>query len=257
MSITLAPISHDNLCYGYTWTIADADLLAEHIATVALGRSRHIQKVLSGVNLANPATSESAKTAAIKLLTVTGIDPWHRDGWIFQVMSWIAANRASPNGIISFPQMIHAQKGFDGLQLEVDSAKSQVVAAIIFEDKATTNPRDTINNLVWPEFKEMEAGEKENVLLADVTALLSTRPELDADVAIENILWREVRRYRVSITISDTHNSEAGRARLFKDYDEIAPGIIIKRRAETFYIQDLRQWMQDLADRAIELIQQR
>lgn len=39
------------------------------------------------------------------MLTVAaGADPYHRDGWIFQVMSWIAAYRATPNSIIRPPQ---------------------------------------------------------------------------------------------------------------------------------------------------------
>jgi hypothetical protein len=72
--------------------------------------------------------------------------------------------------------MILAHKGFDGLQLEIDTSNGFVTAAVIFEDKATDNPRDTIRDEVWPDFKLLEAGERENVLSADVSALLITRP---------------------------------------------------------------------------------
>jgi hypothetical protein len=64
--------------------------------------------------------------------------------------------------------------------------------------------------------------DRENVLAADVSSLLGTRPGIDADKAIENVIWKQIRRYRISITVGDTHSTVAGRKRLFKGYDEIA-----------------------------------
>ena len=81
--------------------------------------------------------------------------------------------------------MILAHKGFDGLQLELDLSSGRVTAAIIFEDKATDNPRSTIRDEVWPDFILLEAGKRENVLSADVSSLLITRSDIDADKAIE------------------------------------------------------------------------
>lgn len=87
MSITLTPFNDGNLCHGYSWSIADEDLLANQIAQVALGQSRHVQKILAGANLGDVPTAANCASAAIELLTVHGGDPWHRDGWMFQVMS--------------------------------------------------------------------------------------------------------------------------------------------------------------------------
>jgi hypothetical protein len=251
MSITLTPFEHGELCHGSTWTVEDEDALADQIARIALGQSRHVQKILAGANLGPAPTTTNAATGAITLLTVTGEDPWHRDGWIFQAMSWIAANRATPGGIIRSPHMILAHKGFDGLQLELDQETGAVVAAVIFEDKATDSPRDTIRDDVWPEFSKLEAGERENVLTAEVVALLQTQPGIDPDIAIQNIIWKEARCYRISITVGDTHANDAGRLRLFRDYDTIAAGAVKRRRGETFCIHDLRRWMNDLAQKAI------
>lgn len=145
--------------------------------------------------------------------------------------------------------MILAHKGFDGLQLEVE--KEKVKAAIIFEDKATENARATIRDDVWPEFAAMEAGDRENVLTAEVTALLATQPNIDPDVAIENVIWKNVRQYRISITVGDSHSDEAGRLRLFKGYDQVAAGENQRRRGETLHVSNLRKWMQGLADQAI------
>ena len=51
-----------------------------------------------------------------------------------------------------------ADKGFDGLQLLLDNENQVVAAAVIFEDKATSNPRATIRDRVWPEFSTIERG---------------------------------------------------------------------------------------------------
>jgi hypothetical protein len=76
-------------------------------------------------------------------------------------------------------------------------------------------------------------------------------PELDIDAAISNILWKDARRYRVSITVSETHSIQQARKRLFKGFDTSAPGGVERRRAETIHIPDLRQWMQQFAFRVI------
>jgi hypothetical protein len=252
MTIVLTNFAEGTLCQGSAWTVADEDELAERIAFVALGQSRHVAKILSGVKAIPPSTTLSIRAAAIKLLTVrSGVDPWHRDGWLFQTMSWLAASQANPSALIRAPHMILAHKGFDGLQLELDAASGDVSAAVIFEDKATDNPRKTIKDEVWPEFQLLEAGDRENVLTADVSSLLSTRPGIDADKAIENVIWKQIRRYRVSITVGDVHSTAAGRKRLFKGYDEVATGDVARRRGEVLLVHQLRPWMASLADKAI------
>jgi hypothetical protein len=252
MPLTLTNFSNGTLCQGCSWTVNSVPELACRVGQVALGQSRHVAKILAGVNVAPPPTSQSTRAAATKLLTVApGADPWQRDGWIFQTISWLVANRANPSAIIRAPHMILAHKGFDGLQLDLDTGTGIVIAAVIFEDKATDNPRQTIQSDVWPDFKLLESGDRENVLSADVSALLSTRPDLDADKAIENVIWKQVRRYRLSVTVGATHTSPVHRNQLFKGYDEIALGEVVRRRAEILPIDQLRPWMAELAAQAI------
>jgi hypothetical protein len=254
VTILLTPFAHGELCHGNTWSIQDQSKLADHIASVALGQSRHVERILAGANLSSPLTTGGAVAGAIALLTVANGDPWHRDGWVFQVMSWIAAHIAKPGSYIRPPHMIAAHKGFDGLQLEMDDTTGAVGAIIIFEDKATDNPRKTIRDEVWRDFKELEAGDRENVLTAEIVALLQTLPGVNPDIAIQNILWKQARHYRVSITVGDTHATDKGRVRLFRDYDTVASGVAKKRRAETFHVKDLRKWMDGLALQAIAAI---
>jgi hypothetical protein len=237
MPITLNSFLDGDLLEGYSWTIGSVPELAERIGRVALGQSRHVAKILAGVNAAPPPTTEGARTAAISLLTVPpDSDPWHRDGWLFQTISWLAANRANPGALIRAPHMILAHKGFDGLQLDIDTATGGVSAAIIFEDKATDRPRQIIKNEIWRDFRLLEAGDRENVLSADVSTLLQTQSGVDADKAIENIIWKQVRRYRVSVTVGASHVTQAGRKRLFKGYDEVAVGAVNRRRGEILHI---------------------
>ena len=93
-----------------------------------------------------------------------------------------------------------------------------------------------------------------NEVTAQVVSLLQANGIQDPDEAIENILWKNVRRYRVSVTIDDKHNSSKGREDLFSGYEGIAADPISRRRAETICIPELREWMQQIADKSISAI---
>lgn len=236
---------------GFSWEVLDEKELANLIARVALGQARHVQKILASAAVALPPPAAEAWDAAIKTLTVApGSDPWHRDGWMFQVMSWLSASKAAPSSLMNPPHLIHAQKGFDGIQLEFDGAGA-ISAVVIFEDKATDNPRETIRTDVWPEFARFESGEYGNVLVAEVTGLLEKRAGVDVDEVIQKVIWKDARHYRVSITVGDAHSSPEGFVRLFKDYDVKVLGDVKRRRGETFYVNDLRPWMDKVAAEAV------
>jgi len=255
--LTLTPIDHLGLCHGWAWTIQDESILAERVARVAVGQYRHVARILAGANVPSPGASTDHAANAIKLLTVApGNDPWHRDGWVFQTLSWIAAQQMGPGAVTRPPQILKADKGFDGMQLELAADGKSVTAVIVFEDKATDNARKTIREEVWPGIVALEAGERVSELTHQTTAMLEAQqrldPALDIDTAISNILWKEVRRYRVSITVNDTHLDNTARAGLFKGFDESAPGDAKRRRAETIHLPELRKWMSAFAGRAID-----
>ncbi len=253
MPIELTPIDHAPLMHGYTWKVANEQLLAELIARVALGQARHVSKILLNIGTPFPDPADGVWSSAVAMFAVSAGDEHssHRDGWMFQVMSWLAAQNAKPNSQINAPQMIRALKGFDGLQLDFD-ANGRISAVVIFEDKATINPRETIQKDVFPEFQKFEAGTYMNVLVAEVTSLLEKRPGIDADDVVRHIIWNDARHFRVTITVGDSHSTDAGRRRLFKDYDSIAPGANVgRRRGETFYVADLRAWMDGLANKCL------
>jgi hypothetical protein len=260
VTLTLAKIDHGDLCHGWSWTVANEDELAERIARIALGQYRHVAKILSGTGATGPTATAQQARAAVKLLTLrNGEEPWHRDGWIFQAISWIAASQAPSGSITRAPHIRRADKGFDGLQLQLSDDGKVVTAVIVFEDKATENARSTIREDVWPGIVALEAGERLNELTHEVSAVLDARAaaddDLDIDAAIANILWKEARRYRVSVTINDTHNSDNTRARLFDGFDEKVPGGVERRRADTIYLPQLRDWMEKFAARVIAKVE--
>lgn len=251
LQLISSPLSE--LCKGDSWLVADVNYLAQCIAYVSLGHARHVKKILEESGLSFSTALPFATDEAINLLTVIGPDPSHRDGWIFQVISWVAACKASGTCIVRMPQMRLADKGFDGILIRIDEPSGELSAVVICEDKATIKPRDIVRDKVWPEFRSMESGAKENVLMAELVALLDTVPTADADDAIKNLIWADIRHYRVSVTVEEDF-IDNGRAAMFRGYEQVAPGAVHRREANVFPVADLRGWMQSVADLAIKYI---
>ena len=253
MPITLTPFPEKDCYFGNAWQVVDEEELARQIAVIALGYSHHVQKILQGTGVYDAHYPVAGVASAIQLLTVDGDDPAHRDGWLFQAMSWIAAIQADRSAIMAAPHMQHADKGFDGLQIEIDSVTGRVKCAVVFEDKATINPRQSITRTdggVWNEFRELENGVRSGFFTAQVVAVVRTEKNLDPDEAIREVVWKEARRYRLSITVNAKHSDEEGRKKLFRGYDDVVSGDLNRRRAETFYQDDIRNWLSSLADKA-------
>ena len=243
---------------GSDLTIVDEDELARLVAHVALGQYLHVLAILNGTGSSAYAPAGTAREGAVKLLTAKDPDnPWHRDGWLFQVISWIAAQIQDPSSIKSPPHIRIADKGFDGLHLRLKKNKKEIDAIVICEEKATNSPRPTIRDKVWPEFRDLEKGERDNELVAETSALMQQNPAIDPTNGVQAALWNGSRSYRVSITVGDKENSAAGRRKLFKGYRKTVPtGGVQKRRAETLYNSDLRAWLSALAEKAVAAIEE-
>lgn len=239
---------------GAAWTIADDVALAEIAAQLALGQWENVVEILRGSGWAEPPAGY-AVNGARKLFTVEpGKDPWHRDGWLFQLVSWIAAVEGG-KGPVRPPHMIHAHKGVDGLQLLLSSDQSRLKRLIIFEDKATTDPRTTIRDEVWPGFRSLESGDRDQELLSELSSLLLHAPHLDKVAAIDRaIRQKKHRSYRVAITVGETHSSDAGIKRLFAGYKEVVKGRRYRRRAHILHSDDVRAWLARISDYAMEYL---
>jgi len=233
---------------GCEWTIPDLDQLAQWIAWVAVGQSYHVATILHLAGVGPLPTNDDAVKEGVQLLTQAGLSPDHRDGWMFQIMSWLAAHCRTPNALIAAPHMIHAEKGLDGLEIVLD-ASHNVIGTVIFEDKATVNARDTVRDQVWPEFKEFENGAAVSRMSQAAAGILAAAKHPNPSEAVSKIVWKSSKRYRVSITTKK--NTPASRNSLFKGYSATIPGAVERRRGEIFTIKDLRPWMATLANLAI------
>jgi hypothetical protein len=254
MPISFVNIAHDKNWSGSSWVIIDDDKLAELIARVALGQSRYVNRVLAATGFSPIKGNSFALKGAIELLTAADpLQPWHRDGWMFQVISWIASHMQGLGDAIAEPHTIHAHKGFDGVHVKIDPATKMVSLVVICEEKATDHSRKMVRDSVWPEFKKLQAGDRVNELTAQVTQLLEKCNGIDVDAAIEKIIWLDAQAYRVSVTIDDTHNTLKGYEKLFSGYNDIVPGGVERRRAEVLYLNDMRAWMDSLSKKAISL----
>ena len=178
-----------------------------------------------------------------------GADSWHRDGLLFQAISWIAAHQASQSksSVFSLPHLIPAHKGFDGLEIDL-TPKKGLLRLIVFEDKATENPRDTVRDDVWPSIKALHGGMRQTELTQELTALLQRAKVANPDEVVEAVVWKHMRKFRVSITGTDGQNQQAGFEKLFKGFDDVTPGLdAAGRRAEVFCHSDIRNWMKAFA----------
>lgn len=253
MPISITPVAEKDYWSGSTWTVEDEDQLAELIARVAIGQSRTVERILQATGDLPASYPKGGFEGARKLLTVgTGDKTYHRDGWVFQVIAWIAAHRFDEDALIRSPQMIKADKGLDGLMIEFDD--DGIAHVVICEEKATQHPRQKVKSQVWPEFEQFETGARDNELVASVTSLLEKSDDPDPDQTVADILWKEKRAYRVAVTVGEKHATPKGRKRLFKGYEEKVLGDVDRRRAETLVLDDVREWLGGIAKKALVAI---
>ncbi len=253
MTISLTPIREGDLWTGSTWEVEDEDALAGLLARVAIGQARVAERILREDDLVPVGYPRGGYEGARELLRVgKSGDSSARDGWVFQVISWLASHRAGVPGIIRTPHMRHSDKGLDGLLVEYDEA--DIARVVISEEKATKNSRQMVRDRVWPEFKDFETGRRDPELIDGVSLLLAGAGHPDPDGVVVAILWSEKRAYRVAVTVDENHISNEGRKALYKGYEKAVLGEIGRRRAEAFHVKDFRDWFDQIALKAISII---
>lgn len=222
MPFTHTRTDHNPLCHETEFVIDDLDKLAEQVGLLLLGKHNHVASILAAkARAVTTSTAVMIDRAQKQLIYATDIEQYKRDGWLFQMMTWISV-RMENRGVNLITQAPHtnpAQHGIDGLAIILNSA-NQIKSLIIAEDKYTENPRDTIRDKVWPEFKLFEKGEFDSQLVTLTTMLLGNLDDQEIDAIIENDIYKTSNRvYRAGITPLPTASSVAKRKSLFKGYD--------------------------------------
>jgi len=261
MPVKLIPIDHTPLFQEYELKITSEELLAEYIGEMILGHHRHIQHILEVKNKIAPQPPDSAIDNAIGKLTVSPPDtPYKRDGWVFQMMTWIAIRtQYKGSGLISqVPHDAPAQHGIDGLSILLSSTKT-LESVMICEDKYTENSRKIIKEQVWPEFEDYENGVHDNKLVTRITGLLPHLTETEINAMIENDIYQTAKRkYRLGVTPQSQHVTATSKKRLFKGYNKKVKGTDnLRRNGVTFQQQDIRQWMEDFCELIIDYLEEK
>ena len=241
------------ICNGYEWVIRDEQRLAELVAQLVVGECEHVRRILSNSTTTPIGVRPEEIEVAVHLLQDVTSDTLrhHRDGWLFQLISWIALRQTDPNSLAAVPHPRPADKGFDNLIVSVDGA-GRPVSMIIGEDKATQNPRSTVTSQVWPEIRDIEGKQRESAIKTALTAVISAGPYDRGDVIrlISDVFWNSHRGYRVAVAGPVPPIGE-----LYPGYDNMVSGAGDRRRGESLALERIRDWFDSFAARVVVVLQ--
>lgn len=260
-AVRLVTCDHDPICHGFRWHIDDEDALAQLVAWTMQGHYWHAERVLNSLAVGPINGIATVQEQTIRRLTLppnTKNTPprWHRDGLVFQHIAWIAAVVHGQERIAaSIPHLVPARKGFDALLVPLENAQRARAGIVICEEKATTNPRNQITQEVWPSIESVEAGDRDAELNGELVAILRAYQIQNIEEIVSAAHWLRNKTYRVSITVGPEHDLDGARHALFDGYHEKAPGSIVRRRAETLTLQNLRDWMDGFCQRVVTAVQ--
>lgn len=239
--------SNDEYCQRIEFDVTDVDSLAKTIALVLIQEYEMARSLVEGKNFsASTVHLGQDDIEDIIQRRLHPVDVNHRDGFLFQLMMWLAAHLdLQVSDLIALPHSQGSAKGQDSII--VHRAASAVVALTICEDKATEHPRDRVRDDVWPEIKTYESGGRRDELRSNIIATLGTGgiPSAEAQNLIRGISWAGKRRYRVRVTVEPNQRT----SKLFKGFEEIVNGDNEMRRGETTTLPSMRNWMTTLAEK--------
>ncbi len=265
-------------CTLSIWSVAESASFCRALAAIYLRRPTHARKIIdelqpspmvfggfeiaNAINLLRVKNADIAEALASENPVVSAaarktLDARvsHRDGLLFQHVSWVAGTLQYPAAKAMAPHVRVADKGFDGLFLEV--ADGAFTRLVLCEDKATVNPRATITGKVWPELLDTEAGDKDLELVDAVTALLDTlMPEDDRVAVIDGAIWGQLRQYRVAVTAAPGDVKAGGYGHIFEGFNMKAPLPHTVRNGEVMPLDDIRAGLHALADQVIGRLQE-
>ena len=245
------------------YEVIDKHQLAEWIAIMMLGQYAHIYMIIEKLSPMEMPSEKALIDYMLSKLMVPSDNQTlieHRDGWLFQMMSWIALNiklHADFPGCtihMAAPHDAPVKHGLDGLALVV-TADNKVSRIVITEDKCTKNPQSYIRYNVLPEFEEYEKNLYDNKLISELTQLINPATHIGLYIALSpSFANHDNWSYRIGITRQDAHDNANGRKNLYDGYDSKVSGNVSRRNGASVNLPDLRAWMQDLSDRVCAVL---
>jgi hypothetical protein len=264
---TIVPIDADST--GHRWVIINEGELARLVGLIAKAEFGHVETILNG-DTADAITYTSAQVAEIKLnatkaLTVP-IDPttgkeehatlkWHRDGFLFEAISWIIARKnSSPNALLRDPHIGSTTQGLDGLMIELNAAKDDITATTVFEDKCTDRARYTFAYKTLPALK-LHHKESRKIVEGATTLLRQEFKASALNAMAAKAIALSVRKYRSSLTILPTEDTQSDRTRIFKGYNSLAGITQADRLGCTLLTSnDVKDWFENFAKKVISTL---
>jgi len=188
----------------------------------------------------------------------TGYPKWQRDGFVFEVISWIAAKITyGDHALLKNPHVSATSQGLDGLMLQLNGEKDAVESSTVFEDKCTDDPRDTFLAKVVPGFLDRHQNLRSAEIIDAAGALLRIAGLADKDAARLSAAVTEIakRKYRAAFSLPPNFDTLAARQSLFADYDRIK-NINPEQRIGASFITptDMRDWIAEVAEKAIDYL---
>ncbi|MDD4519672.1 MAG: hypothetical protein PHI50_02150 [Alphaproteobacteria bacterium] len=230
-------------CIGIRWVIDNENIddIAFIISEIIIGQIKHAREIINNT-ATNPSEEENyIIDAAIDTLRTQKID--HRDGFLFEAISWIFhISVNSPQSFIKPPHLDATDHGVDGLIVSLDEPEKSITIIKISESKCTDNARNLFRSNVIPKFKDYHTSGKRNMELR--SALAEFLSDKDTKL-IKDVTDLSKRSYFVATTINNTQNLN----KLFEGYSEIKD----KHNEGAVFCpdKDLRSWFQELAEKCI------
>ena len=254
--LQITPMDCSPLVIDNGYTVVDQKVLAQWVAQLLLGNSLHISRVIEGLD--SKAVNQKNKAIDSIIVRLKTCGDYKRDGWLFQMISWIALNinlhNLHGNGkvFMNAPHSAPAQHGIDGFSLVIDDNK-EIRYIVLCEDKCSGNARTIITSQIFPEFKDFENGKFDNRVLSEISSII--RGE-DGGVLLQNIQDDIVNNkywmYRIGVTRQDASETKTGRETLYKNYDKVVTGNVGRRDAASVNLGDVRAWMEAFSQMVIK-----
>ncbi|EHC04319.1 hypothetical protein ACRN94_21005 [Shewanella baltica] len=266
LNITNFPI--DDYCVGSKWTVANEEQLAGLIATIVMGQAMQAEHIIEELLPAVPAfTNEALKREAIIKFTVQevsqspriGYPRVHRDGLIFELISWIAAKQVSGDRcFLKDPHTSATSQGLDGIMIELNHDRSEISKSTIFEDKCVDSPRNTFTQKVIPGFLDRHGNTRNAELIAAAANLIkmSGASNVQAMSMVNKVMDNSCRQYRAGFALTQNFDDGEAQKSLFKGYNKINDINQDQRIGASLIVDgELRDWFDILAGKIVHYIQ--
>jgi len=139
-AVTSSTVEVDDDVTGQLWNVNDTKSLAQLIAVIALGQAQHAVRIIEELEPLAPAlTAAELFRGARGQMFIRGTTEaqkdtsrYHRDGFLFECISWIVARQSSsPRTFMKDPHIAATTQGLDGLAIEMDPEKDEMIGATI------------------------------------------------------------------------------------------------------------------------------